>query len=75
MAQELTFGNNHGSPLVIRKDRAHLMYNLCEEGMWATLSDDLFSPPWGSILFRDKDALKQTIKNFNVMLEEWDQKS
>lgn len=72
MAQELTFGNNHGAPLVVRANKNCVMYNLSEEGMWATLSNDFFSPPWGSILFRDKNALKQTIDNFNVMLEEWD---
>lgn len=72
MAQELTFGNNHGCPLVIEKNKTYIMYNLSDEGMWATLSKDLFAPPWGSMLFRDKEALIQTIDNFNVMLEEWD---
>ena len=72
MAQDLVFGNNHGAPLVIWANRDYIMYSLGEEGAWVSLSSDLFSPLWGSILFTDKAALRQTIDTFNMMLEEWE---
>ena len=72
MAQDLVFGNNHGAPLTAWANRDCIIYSLSEEGAWVSLSSDLFSPLWGSILFTDKAALRQTIDTFNMMLEEWE---
>lgn len=42
MAQDLVFGNNHGAPLVIWANKNCIMYSLGEEGVWVSLSSDLF---------------------------------